>query len=127
MHDEPFYAVMGFAPTDDGLGMICRVSQKQVVNVAQHGGLARACSSATRRADLRAPCAPPRARATQARDAAARATIQKLRDLDGVIGLLDWDEETYLPAGGARAAAARSSHRREACGTSCSRRSRSAT
>ena len=39
-HDEPFYAVMGFAPTDHGLGSICRVSQKQVVNVAQHGGLA---------------------------------------------------------------------------------------
>ena len=39
-HDEPFYAVMGFAPTDHGLGIICRVSQKQVVNVAQRGGLA---------------------------------------------------------------------------------------
>ena len=39
-HDEPFYTVMGFAPTAHGLGSISRVSQKQVVNVAQHGGLA---------------------------------------------------------------------------------------
>ena len=39
-HEEPFYAVMGFAPTDHGLGIIARVSQKQVVNVAQRGGLA---------------------------------------------------------------------------------------
>ena len=37
---EPFYAVMGFAATDHGLGTMCRVSQKQVVNVAQRGGLA---------------------------------------------------------------------------------------
>ena len=37
---EPFYAVMGFAPTENGLGVVCRVSQKQVVNVSQHGGLA---------------------------------------------------------------------------------------
>src|SRR5262249_56036812 len=37
---EPFYAVMGFAPTENGLATLCRVSQKQVVNVAQHGGLA---------------------------------------------------------------------------------------
>lgn len=38
--EEPFYAVMGFATTENGLGILCRVSQKQVVNVAQHGGLA---------------------------------------------------------------------------------------
>ncbi len=37
---EPFYSVMGFAPTENGLGIMCRVSQKQVVNVAQHGGMA---------------------------------------------------------------------------------------
>src|SRR5882724_9033471 len=38
--NEPYYAVMGFAPTENGLGIMCRVSQKQVVNVAQHGGMA---------------------------------------------------------------------------------------
>ena len=27
-HEEPFYAVMGFAPTDHGIGIIARVSQK---------------------------------------------------------------------------------------------------
>src|ERR1700756_884132 len=37
---EPFYAVMGFAATENGFGTVCRVSQKQVVNVAQRGGLA---------------------------------------------------------------------------------------
>lgn len=36
---EPFYTVMGFAPTNYGVSVLARVSQKQVVNVAQHGGI----------------------------------------------------------------------------------------
>jgi uncharacterized circularly permuted ATP-grasp superfamily protein len=36
---EPFYTVMGFAPTKDGLAILGRASQKQVVNVAQRGGM----------------------------------------------------------------------------------------
>jgi hypothetical protein len=36
---EPFYVVMGFAPTHYGLTIIGRASQKQVVNVAQRGGM----------------------------------------------------------------------------------------
>ncbi len=39
LHDEPFYVVMGFAPSKYGLAILGRASQKQVVNVAQHGGL----------------------------------------------------------------------------------------
>jgi hypothetical protein len=39
VHIEPFYTVMGFAPTEFGLGILCRASQKQVVNVAQRGGI----------------------------------------------------------------------------------------
>ena len=42
------------APTDGGLGMLCRVSQKQVVNVAQRGGLA-ALLIGYSPAELRAP------------------------------------------------------------------------
>jgi carboxypeptidase Taq len=101
-HDEPFYAVMGFAPTDHGLGSICRVSQKQVVNVAQRGGLAPVLVG-HRPADLRSS---PRTlvRADQAREELA-AAIKKLRDLDGVIRLLEWDEETYRPGGAADARA----------------------
>lgn len=38
-HMEPFYTVMGFAPTKYGLGIVGRASQKQVVNVAQRGGI----------------------------------------------------------------------------------------
>lgn len=38
-HVEPFYTVMGFAPTKYGLGIVGRASQKQVVNVAQRGGM----------------------------------------------------------------------------------------
>jgi carboxypeptidase Taq len=93
-HDEPFYAVMGFAPTEHGLGTICRVSQKQVVNVAQRGGLAPVLVG-HRPDDLRSSArVPVRAdRATQE----FRATIKKLRDLDAVIELLSWDEETYRP------------------------------
>jgi hypothetical protein len=36
---EPFYVVMGFAPTEYGVALVGRASQKQVVNVAQRGGL----------------------------------------------------------------------------------------
>ena len=36
---EPFYVVMGFAPSKYGVGILARASQKQVVNVAQRGGM----------------------------------------------------------------------------------------
>jgi hypothetical protein len=39
VHIEPFYTVMGFAPTRYGLSILGRASQKQVVNVAQRGGM----------------------------------------------------------------------------------------
>jgi hypothetical protein len=35
----PFYVVIGLAPTKYGLGVLGRASQKQVVNVAQRGGM----------------------------------------------------------------------------------------
>jgi hypothetical protein len=38
-HVEPFYVVMGFAPTKYGLAVLGRASQKQVVNVANRGGM----------------------------------------------------------------------------------------
>jgi carboxypeptidase Taq len=93
-HEEPFYAVMGFAPTDHGLGIIARVSQKQVVNVAQRGGLA-AVLVGYRPEDLKSSTRSP----VQA-DLAThelRAAVHRLRDLDSVIHLLEWDEETYRP------------------------------
>jgi hypothetical protein len=36
---EPFYTVMGFAATKDGVATLGRASQKQVVNVALRGGM----------------------------------------------------------------------------------------
>ena len=39
VHTEPFYLVMGFAPSKYGLSVLGRASQKQVVNVAQRGGM----------------------------------------------------------------------------------------
>jgi hypothetical protein len=36
---EPFYTVMGLAPTKYGLAVLGRASQKMVVNVAQRGGM----------------------------------------------------------------------------------------
>jgi hypothetical protein len=39
VHVEPFYVVMGFAATKYGLAVLGRASQKQVVNVAQRGGM----------------------------------------------------------------------------------------
>ena len=58
--DEPFYAVMGFAPTDHGLSIICRVSQK--------AGRQR---RAARRA--RAPCSSVTSRTSSQLDAHAGA------------------------------------------------------
>jgi hypothetical protein len=39
LHLEPFYVVLGFAPSRYGVSLIARASQKQVVNVAQRGGV----------------------------------------------------------------------------------------
>jgi hypothetical protein len=39
VHTEPFHVVMGFAPTQYGVAILGRASQKQVVNVAQRGGM----------------------------------------------------------------------------------------
>jgi hypothetical protein len=39
VHFEPFYTVMGFAPSKYGVAILARASQKQVVNVAQRGGM----------------------------------------------------------------------------------------
>lgn len=94
-HNEPFYAVMGFAPTDHGLGIICRVSQKQVVNVAQHGGLAPVLLG-HRPSDLRTALRI-RVPAEQA-DRELRESIGRLRHFDAVLRVLEWDEETYRPA-----------------------------
>lgn len=38
-HLEPYYDVMGFAPSRYGLAVLGRGSQRQVVNVAQRGGM----------------------------------------------------------------------------------------
>ena len=40
LHPEAFYHVMGFASSDEGIAILARASQRQVVNVAQHGGMA---------------------------------------------------------------------------------------
>jgi carboxypeptidase Taq len=95
-HTEPFYAVMGFAATDHGLGIICRVSQKQVVNVAQRGGLAPVLVAQQPR-NLRAPH-PAAIDANRAR-ALLREEIRRLKQLDSVLRVLEWDEETYRPSG----------------------------
>ena len=92
---EPYYTVMGFAPTENGLGIMCRVSQKQVVNVAQHGGMA-AVLVAHAPAELKMPKRPV-VPADKAEDA-LRKQIGELQHLDHAIALLEWDEETVLPS-----------------------------
>ncbi|MFO1187301.1 MAG: carboxypeptidase M32 [Alphaproteobacteria bacterium] len=91
---EPFYTVMGFAATDNGLGILCRVSQKQVVNVAQRGGLAPILV-ARAPSELRIPKRTKLA--TESPEGALRAQIAELKRLDHTIALLGWDEETMLP------------------------------
>jgi hypothetical protein len=44
---EPFYVVMGFAPNRYGVALMARASQRQVVNVAQHGGICAVMVGAT--------------------------------------------------------------------------------
>ena len=46
LHLEPFYVVMGFAPSRYGVALVARASQRSVVNVAQHGGMCAAMVSA---------------------------------------------------------------------------------
>lgn len=38
LHVEPFYVVMGIAPSHYGVAMLVRASQRNVVNIAQQGG-----------------------------------------------------------------------------------------
>ena len=92
---EPFYTVMGFAATDNGLGNLCRVSQKQVVNVAQRGGLAAVLVADTP-PDLRIP--KRSMSRVEGAEQTLRAQIVELRHLEQTIALLGWDEETMLPA-----------------------------
>jgi len=44
---EPFYVVMGFAPSRYGVSLMARASQQQVVNVARHGGMCAVMVGAT--------------------------------------------------------------------------------
>ncbi|MEQ1756302.1 MAG: hypothetical protein ABL973_19455 [Micropepsaceae bacterium] len=94
--NEPFYTVMGFAPTDSGLGIMCRVSQKQVVNVAQHGGMA-AVLVAHEPHELRAP------KRSQNRENGSEQLLRKqiadILHFDNAVAVLEWDEETVLPHG----------------------------
>ena len=46
LHVEPFFIVMGFAPSRYGVAMVARASQRPVVNVAQHGGMCAVMVSA---------------------------------------------------------------------------------
>ena len=92
--EEPFYSVMGFASTENGLGILCRVSQKQVVNVAQHGGLAAVLISRPPR-ELRMPRRAPVK--TEGAEQSLRGRITELLHLDQTIALLGWDEETKMP------------------------------
>jgi len=39
VHGEPFHVVMGFAPSQYGVAIVGRASQRQVVNIAQRGGM----------------------------------------------------------------------------------------
>jgi carboxypeptidase Taq len=94
---EPFYAVMGFAATENGLGTICRVSQKQVVNVAQRGGLAAVLEAEAPR-ELRIPKRP--VSRSQNLEQSLRKQLSELCHLDQTIALLGWDEETMLPNAG---------------------------
>ena len=46
LHVEPFFIVMGFAPSRYGVAIVARASQQAVVNVAHHGGMCAVMVSA---------------------------------------------------------------------------------
>jgi hypothetical protein len=46
LHVEPFYVVMGLAPSPYGVALVARASQQSVVNVAQQGGMCAVMVSA---------------------------------------------------------------------------------
>jgi hypothetical protein len=46
VHVEPFFIVMGFAPSRYGVALVVRASQRPVVNVAQQGGMCAVMVSA---------------------------------------------------------------------------------
>jgi len=48
LHPEPFYTVMGFATGPLGIAILARASQRQVVNVAQRGGMCAVLQSGER-------------------------------------------------------------------------------
>lgn len=94
IHEEPFFVVLGFSPTEGGLATVARASQKAVVNLAQHGGLAVMLIGHPP-TELRVP----RRAAIGRNDGEKRLRrwISDLKALDDTISLLGWDEETYLP------------------------------
>jgi len=57
VHMAPFYFVLGFAATKRGLSILGRASQRQVVNVAQRGGMCAVLVGRHEQAIL-APLAP---------------------------------------------------------------------
>ncbi len=93
---EPFFSVMGFAPTDSGLGIMCRVSQKQVVNVAQHGGMAAVLVGYAPEG-LRVP--KRSLNRAEGVEQSLRRQISDIVHFDNAIAVLEWDEETVLPQG----------------------------
>jgi carboxypeptidase Taq len=97
---EPFYSVMGFAATENGLGTMVRVSQKQVVNVAQRGGLA-ALLEANAPPELSIPTRS--VNRTAGAESELSDQIRELRHLDHIIQLLEWDEEVMMPDAGREA------------------------
>jgi len=115
VHMEPFYVVMGLSPSEDGLGVLCRASQKQVVNIAQRGGMVSVLLSGAspQLEGPRAPAPPPLdcaendqelsiprlqpARPIEPLWEELRRRMSELCDLDAALGLLGWDEETYCP------------------------------
>lgn len=94
VREEPFFVVLGFSPAGGGMGTGVRVSQKAVVNVAQHGGLAVMLIGHPP-AELPAPRRPAAGRGDA--ETRLRRRISDLRALDDTLGLLGWDEETYIP------------------------------
>ena len=98
-HEEPFYAVMGFAPTDHGLGhhraRLAEASRQRRAARRSRGRARRLPARGFEELDALARAAGSRV-ARAARDGAASSAISTPS-----IHLLEWDEETYRPRGAA--------------------------
>ena len=79
INSEPFHVVMGFAPSQYGVAILGRASQRQVVNIAQRGGMCAVMVGRLRRAGFTGPGVSRRSRRSRRVNAALKVSASRRR------------------------------------------------